>query len=206
MVNYDLLDNDNELLSLVSEENEDAMEKLLKKYSSVVSFYVNKYLPWAKTQGLDEKDLNQEALLALSYAIRNFQKEKDVTFYTYASVCIDCNIRCAIRNASRNKFKTLNESMSLDQIFEDTVSQYYDIVKDDTLDPSHKIISQENEREIIDNLKKELTKFETVVFNLKLEGFSNSEIASHLSKNKKSIENTLFRIKSKYKKIIKDYN
>ena len=206
MVNYDLLENDNELLYLVAEENEDAMEKLLKKYSNVVSFYVNKYIKWAKTQGLDEKDLNQEALLALSYAIKNYQKEKDVTFYTYASVCIDCNLRCAIRNASRYKFKMLNESVSLEQIFEDTVNQYYDIVKDDTLDPSRKLLSEEREREIIDNLKKELTKFETIVFNLKLEGFSNAEIAVNLDKNKKSIQNTMFRIKSKYKKIIEDYN
>jgi RNA polymerase sporulation-specific sigma factor len=203
-MNYDLEENDNELLSLVSEENEEAMENLMKKYSNVVAFYVNKYIAWAKTYGLDEKDLNQEALLALSYAIKNFQKEKCVTFYTYASVCIDCNLRCVIRNSSRNKFKMLNESVSLEQIFEDTVSQYYDIVKDETLDPSLKVIVKENQKEIIEKLNKKLTEFEMIVFSMKLSGFNNDEIAGYLAKNKKSIENTVFRIKNKYKKVINE--
>lgn len=191
--------NDNELVVLANENNEEAENILINKYENVVKVYVNNNLSWGKTNGLDEKDLYQEGLLGLTYAIKNFKKEKDVTFYTYACVCIDTNIRSAIRTSSRYKFKLLNESISLDKLFEDADINLYDILKDEKSDPSKQIIDKENNDLIFKELEIKLTDFEKQVLKLRLEGLNNTEISIILRKDKRSIENTITRIRSKYK-------
>ena len=42
---------------------------------------------------------------------------------------------------------------------------------------------------------------EKVIFDLKLKGLDNKEIADLIDKDKKYVENTIFRIKKKYKEL-----
>lgn len=198
--------NDNELVILANENNEEAEKKLLIKYENVVKLYVNNNLSYGKASGLDEKDLYQEGLLGLTYAIKNFKAEKNVTFYTFACICIDTNIRSSIRTSNRYKFKLLNESVSLDELFEEADISLYDILKDEKSDPSKQVIDKENSDFIFKELKKTLTDFEKKVLKLKSEGFDNKEIAVILKKEKRSIENTITRIRTKYKGIKKENN
>lgn len=197
--------NDNELLSLAEDNNEEAEKILIEKYSNTIKKSISANLSWAKLSGLDEKDLYQEGLLALIYAIRNFSKERNVTFYTYALLCVDTYIRSAIRSANRYKFKALNESISLDKLFESSDINLYDILKDEASDPSVKLINKESNENLLNNLNARLAPFEKQVLKLKLEGLSNNEISIMLDKYKRSIENTISRIRTKYKEVKNEY-
>ena len=73
------------------------------------------------------------------------------------------------------------------------------MIKDEKSDPGNILLHEESSTELVNDIKKLLSKSETVVFELKLKGLSNSEICSLLDKDKKYVENTLFRINRKYK-------
>ncbi len=198
-MNY-IEENDNELLFMVEEDNEDSLKILIDKYKYIVKSIVKKYLPRTEYSGLDEKDLNQEALIGLIQAIKSFDKNKDVLFYTYATICIESRIKSILRSENRQKHKNLNSSLSLDMLFNDEFN-LYDVLVDESVDPSRQLMQKEEQEELINNLKEKLTEFEKNVFDLKLSGLSNTEIALILEKEKRSIENTLARIKLKYKEI-----
>lgn len=190
--------NDNELLFMVSENNEESLKLLIDKYKYIVNNIAKKYLPRTEFSGLDEKDLHQEGLIGLMQAIKTFDKNKDVLFYTYANICVESKIKSLLRSENRQKHKHLNTSVSFDMLFNDEYN-LYDVFIDKSKDPSSQIIDKEEKEEIIGFMKENLTEFEKNVFDLKLSGLSNTEIALVLDKEKRSIENTLARIKIKYK-------
>ncbi len=195
--------NDNELLFLVSESNEEARSELVKKYTGIVHKIAFKYTNIAETFGIEEKDLVQEGLIGLSKAIDTYDTNKNVLFYTYVTLCIETSIKSALRKASKKKHQSLNSSISLDKLYEDEIN-VNEILKDETSDPSVQLLDKENIDEILNESKKVLTSFEYEVFKFKTNGYSNEEIALKTNKDKKSIENTIFRIKNKIKDKIKN--
>lgn len=194
--------NDNELLYLINENNEEAEKILIEKYKNVIKRYVINNLKRLEYCFLDEKDLYQEGLLGLYQAIKNFKKDKNVLFYTFACLCIDLSIRSAVRAAYRYKEKILNESLSLDAFLCDDDFNLYDFLSDEKSDPSIQIINKEEKDALFRDLNERLTEFEKKVLKLKIEGFDNGEISVLLEKDKRSIENTISRIRNKYKVLI----
>ncbi|MBQ3141903.1 MAG: sigma-70 family RNA polymerase sigma factor [Bacilli bacterium] len=193
--------NDNELLYLIEQNNEDAEKLLFEKYESVIKGYVINNQNRLKYCSLEEKDIYQEGHLGLIHAAKTFNKERNVSFYTYACICIDSFIRSALRTAYRYKSKILNESISLDAFLEDENLNLYNILKDENSDPSIQIMNEEEKNTLFKNLNKVLTDFEKKVLKLKIQGFNNSEISVFLEKDKRSVENTVSRIRSKYRNI-----
>lgn len=197
-MNYKEL-NDNELILLSCESNEEATELLIKKYKNLILSILNEYKKKYNIYGVEIADLYLEGLIGLLTAIETFDKNKDILFYTYVSVCIRTSIMSAIRRTFRNKNKILNNSYSLDLMYDDTKTSLYEVLTDENSDPNNILLKEESINEIILNITKLLSKNEKLIFDLKLKGLSNQEIASLLDKDKKYVENTLFRIKNKYK-------
>lgn len=194
--------NDNELIYLCAENNEDAVTLLINKYKNVILGILKEYLKEYNIVGIEVADLYQEGLIGLMHAINHFDKEKDILFYTYASACIRTSIISAIRQTFRQKNRILNNSYSLDKVFDDTENTLYEILKDETNDPNKKLISEETEKELLNEIKSKLSPTELTVFELKLKGLKNGEISDLIDKDKKYVENTLFRITKKYKECI----
>lgn len=191
--------NDNELIYLISENNEEATELLIKKYKNLITIILKECTSNYNINGLELADLYQEGLIGLLTAIDTFNKEKNILFYTYATVCIRTSILSEIRKSFRNKNRILNNSCSLDSLFDNRKDNLYEIIKDEGSDPSKILDDKESKDELINKITKLLSKNEKVIFDLKLKGASNKEIATLLNKEKKQIENTLFRISKKYK-------
>ncbi len=191
--------NDNELLSLVSESNEEAKSELIKKYTGIVYSIARKYINNARNLGIEEKDLVQEGFIGLSKAIDTYNINKNVLFYTYAPVCIESHIMSALKTANKKRNQSLNSSVSLEGLTENEIVNINEIIKDETSDPSIKLIDKESIEEILFIAKNVLTEFELKVFKLKTEGYDNPEISKILNKDKRSIENTMFRVKQKLK-------
>ena len=189
MKNYEI---DNEILFMIEEENEDATLALIDKYSNLINICISKYNKYLEKIGLEEKDLYQEGLLGLLEAANRF-----------ATTCIDSRIKSYLKTSTRNKHSYLNNSLSLDNIYEDDIT-LYDFASADEVTPEEKILLESELKEIYQRLKQVLTDFEYVVFSLHIKGYKNEEIASKLKKEKRSIENTLYRIKTKLKEVKKD--
>ncbi len=205
MVEYDLKKiNDYEMLFLVNEKNEKAEEILINKYKNLINKYIEEYKNIAVQNGLEECDLYQEGLLGLTNAIKTFDQSKEASFFTYANICIKTKIQTAIRNSSSKKNIALNQSVSLDNLINSDTTNYYDIMCDSKNDISDKLLKQEEQQQLFQNIEKCLTPFEKQVLNLKANSYSNDEIANMLQKDKRSIENAINRIRNKYRNIKKE--
>lgn len=195
--------NDNELVYLCAENNEDAINLIVNKYKNCILMILKEYLKEYNIIGVEVADLYQEGLIGLMHAIHSYNPTRDVLFYTYANACIRTSLISAIRQTFRQKNRILNYSYSLDKIFEDSGDNLYEILKDESYEPNKLLLSSEEENELINKLKSKLSKSELAIFELRLKGLSNGEIATLIDKDTKYIENSLFRIKRKYKELNK---
>lgn len=195
--------NDNELIYMCYENNEEAENIIIDKYKNCIVSILKGYLKEYNIIGVEVADLYQEGLIGLMHAIKSFNKEKDVTFYTYANTCIRSSIVSAMRQTFRMKNRILNNSFSLDKLIEDSNHSYYEIFKDESYDPNRVLLKEEENSEIINAIKSRLSRSELVIFELKLKGLNNTEISELLNKSKKYVENTMFRINKKYKELFK---
>lgn len=195
--------NDDELLSYIAENNEDATEILYKKYMPLVTKLARKMYIYTNKSGLEVSDLIQEGMLGLSSAIREYNDSKNASFYTFAKTCIERKIISAVTATKRLKHKALNESLPLEspRLTDDNLVFLEEIIGDNKENPENMLLDSENFNELLELARKELTDFELQVFELRISDFGYKEIADVLEKDIKSVDNALQRIKNKLKKI-----
>lgn len=138
--------------------------------------------------GGDSEDLIQEAMFGLLKAIREFDPARDVSFHTFAEVCIRNRIRSVVSAAVRDKYAPLNNSVPMEDESD---------VQDPTSGPEESLISREERLERLERLTAKLSSFEKKVLSLYLEGFSYEEIALQLGRPVKSVDNAVQRIRHK---------
>ena len=107
-------ENDNELLYLISEHSEEAMDILYNKYKHIIDKIVNKYMKFTynNNKGIDKNDLSQEAMIAFETAIKSYNDNNEASFYTFATICIDRGLKTYLKRLDQAKNKILNESIS----------------------------------------------------------------------------------------------
>lgn len=191
---------DEELLALI-ESGEVEIDILLDRYRNFVKAKARRYF----LVGSDMDDLIQEGMLGLYKAARDYKKDKNASFKSFASLCIDRQLITAIKKANRDKHKALNDAVS---IFTEIVTEDGEEVTIDvnhpeltTLGPEEEVILQEDKNDLLNKIKEVVSKFETKVLEKFLDGFSYEEIARDLNRKEKSIDNALQRIKTKIRKI-----
>lgn len=192
--------NDNEVLSYIYENNEDAREILYKKYEPLIYSTAAKYFKYCKSSGVELNDLVQEGMVGLTNAIDSFDESKEALFYTYAKICIERKMGSLVSVTKRKRNYILNSCISFDDL-----EMTQNILTDNSFNPEMQTIDKEQSEQLLSKIKKILTDFEIKVLELKISGFSYKEISSLLDKDTKAIDNALQRIKIKVKKILK-YN
>ena len=191
--------NDFELLDYIYGQNEDANEILLYKYRPLIVSIAKKYQP--KDGTFDLNDLVQEGMLALNSAITNYNDSKNANFGTFAKLCIERRIANYIRSFRRDKNKVLSEAISYDLEEDNSMDKF---LADRSLEPLNVVTNLEDDKLLVEQINKDLTKLEQEVFHLKLKGYDYKEIAKRLNKSPKAVDNTIQRIKVKIKNIL-DY-
>jgi len=152
--------------------------------------------------GGDSDDIEQEALIGLYKAIRDYLPERQASFRAFAELCITRQIITAIKTATRQKHQPLNQYVSISGS-RPTDDQQSDRVVEDLLDdsPSSDPADQVVSGERLDNLRgamaEMLSGLEVDVLRLYVEGKSYQEIGEVLGRHVKSIDNALQRIKRK---------
>jgi len=172
-----------------------AEDALVSEYAWLVRACARPYF----LAGGDSEDLIQEGMLGLLSAIRTFNPDKGAKFTTYAEYCIRRRIYNAIKLASGNKHSPLNSYISLEssQLDEsDTHTTSFLRV------PEDKVIAREQAGEVETLLYGALSRFESGVLELYLEGISYKDMAIRLGKSDKSIDNAVQRIRKKLSQIL----
>ncbi|MBO6115215.1 MAG: sigma-70 family RNA polymerase sigma factor [Lachnospiraceae bacterium] len=193
-INYDSL-SDNEIISRISANDNDAMEYMMKKYGGIVKREVRTvYLI-----GAEPDDLMQEGMIGLFKAIRDFDSDKGTVFSTFATLCVRRQIKTAINNSNRKKHIPLNNYIS---IYTENDKYGYELEDnlesdDNNSNPEDMMIAKEKSKALNETIEKALSSYEKKVLSLYLDGLSYQEIAQRLDKTEKSVDNALQRIRRK---------
>ena len=176
--------------------SDEAEEALISEYGWLVRSCARPYF----LIGGDTEDLIQEGMLGLLSAVRTYDPAYDVRFATYAESCIRKRLYSAIKSATRMKHIPLNdyESLESSQFDENNTRRAYFL-----RDPEEFVIARERVDEITECLNGALSRFESKVLALYLEGLPYGEIALRAGKPYKSVDNAVQRIRRKLAQIIK---
>ena len=159
--------------------------------------------------GADNDDLIQEGMIGLFKAVRDYDPGRDASFYTFADLCVSRQMYKAVQASRREKHAPLNTYISL---YADTAEAESDgngtalvnvIASAVETNPEQLMIDRENVADIEAIIEKELSGFEKQVLDLYITGMSYSQIAGVLSRDAKSTDNALQRLKAKLRREIK---
>lgn len=193
--NLNTLSDEKLVLLSVNGDNE-AEEIIFNRYKNYVKSKARTYY----LIGADNDDIVQEGMIGLYKAVRDFNPDKNISFKTFADVCITRQILTAIRTANRNKHTPLNASISINApVFDDdSGATILNIIQSTSIsNPEELYIIDESLKEIKNEISKKLSGFENTVLEFYLDGLSYVEISEKTDKSIKSIDNALQRIKKK---------
>ena len=196
--------NDSELIMLYRDNDENAKNLLFYKYKYVIDILINKHMLALKKYNVDMQEAYSECNVGFSDGIKSFDETKDASLVTFVTLCIERRLGNLLRKYKREKHKVMQESYSLDYVYENDIN-LLDTLKDNYVhDPLSDMTDDERVKEICALAKKTLTSTEFEVFNLMVFGFDYKEIAAILKKTNKQIDNTIQRIKIKMKKVLEE--
>jgi RNA polymerase sporulation-specific sigma factor len=187
---------DQELVARFHTGDGEAIDTLLRRYRSFARRKARSYF----LVGSDADDVEQEALIGLYKAARDFRADRQASFRAFAELCITRQIVTAIKTATRHKQQPLNQYVSIsaarpDDEGERSVDKL--LGPDRASDPADQIVSKEGMDEARRCMADLLTALEVDVLRLYVEGNSYQDISERLGRHVKSIDNSLQRIKRK---------
>ena len=184
---------DEELIVRYRDGDTDAMDFIFERYKHLVR-------KKAKAMFLAD-DLIQEGMIGLYKAIRDYNTDREASFATFASMCINRQMITAVAASNRKKNMPLNTYVSYDMPAggdEDSDMRLVDILQSQTeLNPEKLLIDKEHNWDLKSRLKEVLSTFEPQVLTYYLEGMDYTAIAKKMQKPPKSVDNALQRIRSK---------
>ncbi len=181
--------NDYELMYLIKENDEDAVNLMIGKYEPIIINIARKFYPKVKLFGAEMDDLVQEGRIAVIKAINSYNQNSVSIFYTYVCICIERRMITYLRNLSTSKQSPLNYSIGEDRVFS---------IADMSLEPVNYLTQMYVEESIV-NSKYLFDFLDSNIFELRYNGFSYREISelldipirmvdSRLSKMRKTLQ------------------
>jgi RNA polymerase sporulation-specific sigma factor len=188
---------DEELVARSQDGDAVALEVLLQRYRRFARAKSRTYF----LVGADVDDVEQEGLIGLYKAARDFRPDRQSSFRAFAELCVTRQVISAIKAATRQKHQPLNRYVSISGVRgsdDPSEASVEDLLDDHRVtDPADEIVSQEQIEKMRRSMADSLSGLEVDVLRLYVEGKSYQEIGSHLGRHVKSIDNALQRIKRK---------
>jgi RNA polymerase sporulation-specific sigma factor len=188
---------DDELAVLAQRGDAQAQQVLIERYRRFARAKGRGYF----LVGGDSDDIEQEALIGLYKAIRDYQVDRQASFRAFAELCITRQIITAIKTATRQKHQPLNQYVSISGVRggDDPGERSVEDLLDDhnIADPADQVVSGERMDSMRQAMADMLSGLEVDVLKLYVEGKSYQEIGEQLGRHVKSIDNALQRIKRK---------
>ena len=174
-----------------------ALEVLMGRYRRFARSKARAYF----LVGADADDVEQEGLIGLFKAARDFRGDRESSFRAFAELCVTRQVITAIKTATRQKHQPLNQYVSISNTRPS--DDGHERSGDDVLeghfspDPADEVVASERMSRLRDSMNEMLSGLEVEVLSLYVEGRSYQEIGAHLDRHTKSIDNALQRIKRK---------
>ena len=188
---------DEDLVRRFQDGDQGALDVLISRYRRFARAKTRTYF----LVGADADDVEQEGLIGLYKAARDYRSDRQTSFRAFAELCVTRQVISAIKAATRQKHQPLNRYVSIsgvrgsDDPSEGAVEEMLDDHR--ACDPADEIVSQEQIAAIRRSMAESLSTLEVEVLRLYVEGKSYNEIGTHLGRHVKSIDNALQRIKRK---------
>lgn len=190
---------DEDIIRQIRGGDDSGVDYLMEKYKNLV----RKKARALYLIGGDSDDLIQEGMIGLFKAIRDYQEEKESTFFGFANLCVERQLYNAVKGANRLKNSPLNSYVSLDvpvnggESGDGSQTLGETLEKNGISNPEDIVIDRERVGKIEACIRERLSQFEQTVVNLYVEGLNYQQIAEVLGRTPKSIDNALQRIKKK---------
>jgi RNA polymerase sporulation-specific sigma factor len=188
---------DDELVARFQGGDEAAVCVLLERYRRFARAKARGYF----LVGADSDDIEQEGLIGLYKAARDFRSDRQASFRAFAELCITRQVITAVKTATRQKHQPLNQYVSISNVrgSDDPGERAVEDLLDDhhVLDPAEEVVAGERMDAMRQSMDEMLSGLEVDVLRLYVEGNSYQEIGERLGRHVKSIDNALQRIKRK---------
>lgn len=198
---------DEEIVAKIREDDPSAMDYLLEKYKNMI----RKKARTLFLIGADKDDLIQEGMIGLYKAIRDYRRDRESSFFTFADLCISRQMYTAVKASNRKKNIPLNSYVSIyaplygENIEEEDKTALVDIMYQKNIsNPEELFIDKENRSVIEYELGRRLSLMEKEVLAFYLSGLTYLQIAERMEKEAKSIDNALQRIKTKLNQVMEE--
>lgn len=185
--------------------DEKLIERLRNGEEAISDYLIEKYkwlvLKKARAMyliGGDTDDLIQEGMIGLFKAVQSYRPDREASFQTFASLCIERQLYSAVKNSSRQKHIPLNSYISLSE--EEETGALEGLWSEN---PEALIIERENTGSLEKEISRNLSRMEREVLEKYLQGYSYVQIADMMDRSPKSIDNALHRIRVKIRDFIK---
>lgn len=186
-------------------KDEELIEMLRAGEARIMDYILDKYKPLVRKKantmyliGGETDDLIQEGMIGLFKAIRDYESDKEASFFHFAELCITRQIYTAVEASNRKKHAPLNSYVSLYSGTNEEGVVLADSLTTSVMEnPEQMMIDQENLVLFMEQLRKQLSKMECEVLDYYLSGLNYVQIAEQMEKSPKAIDNALQRIKVK---------
>ncbi len=199
MENYERM-TDEQLIRRLQDGEKEIMDFIMEKYKSLV----RKEARAMYLLGGENDDLIQEGMIGLFKAVRDYDAEKEASFYSFAKLCITRQMYSAIAASKRKKHIPLNSYISLyDKAQKGKEERVMDTIEaGDESNPEQIFLDKEYAQKLESDLEEQLSSLEREVLYLHLLGTDYKTIAELIEKSPKTVDNALQRIKLKAGKIM----
>lgn len=185
--------------------DEQLIERQRAGDAGLMDYILDKYKPLVRKKanamyliGGDTDDLIQEGMIGLFKAIRDYDADRESSFFHFAELCITRQLYSAVEASNRKKHAPLNSYVSFyAETGEEGKLLAETLPTDDMDNPEQMIIAQENMRQFWENVRERLSPMEKAVLDEYLSGLNYQQIAAKMGKSPKAVDNALSRIKSK---------
>ena len=175
--------NDYELLYLVRNNDESALEKLIENYKPII--YKVYYQLRRRLDSFQFDDGYQAGLVGLYTAVSYYKEDRNMAFSTFAIMCITREMYATYRKERKNNYAHNSRILSLDMKLNESEEIYLSDINliDQNNDPASIAMSSC----LLDEVYEILDSVEVKVLELKTKGYSYKEMANHLGVTAKQL-------------------
>jgi len=190
---------DDDLCARFQGGDTNALDTLLTRYRRFARAKARGYF----LVGADADDLEQEGLIGLFKAARDFRPDRQSSFRAFAELCIKRQVITAIKTATRHKHRPLNGYVSISPGAvapgnDADESSLEELLRDHwTPDPADAVVNGDRLTEVRQAILDLLSGLEVEVLRLYAGGASYAEISEQLNRHTKAVDNAIQRIKRK---------
>jgi RNA polymerase sporulation-specific sigma factor len=195
---------DEELVSRWQDGDSAALDALLRRYRRFARAKARTYF----LVGADADDVEQEGMIGLFKAARDYRADRQSSFRAFAELCVTRQVISAIKASTRFKHQPLNRYVSISGVrgSDDPGQRHVEELLDQhSADPADLVVSAEQLYEMRRYMAECLSRLEVDVLRLYVEGKSYQEIGVQLGRHTKAIDNALQRIKRKLDQQVTTY-